>query len=108
MPKKIVEEKEITIAEAKKILKGEGELDPFQQRSFDYVNKFSKIRASKAEKLVKKLGEQFDVAKGDAIQIANCMPSTVEELRVFFVASKKKIIMTSKLEEILKLLDKYR
>lgn len=108
MPKKIVEEKEITIAEAKKILEEEGELNPFQQRSFDYVNKSSKIEASKAEKLVKKLSERFDVGKGVAIQIVNCMPSTVEELRVFFVASKKKIIMTSKLEEILKLLDKYR
>jgi len=106
--KKIVEEKEITIAEAKEILEEGGELDLFQQRSFDYINKSSKIKASKAKKLVKKLGEQFDVAKGDAIQIVNCMPSTVEELRVFFVASKKKIIMTSKLEEILKLLDKHR
>ena len=108
MPRNIVEEKEITIAEAKKILEDEGELDPFQQRSFDYVNKASKIKASEAEKLVKELGERFEVAKDDAIQIVNCLPSTVEELRVFFVASKKKIIMTSKLEEILKLLDKYR
>ncbi len=107
MPKKIVEEKEITIAEAKRVLEEEGELNPFQQRTFDYLNKFSKIEASKAEELVKKL-EQLEIDRVDAIQIVNCVPSTVEELRVFFAASKKKVIRASKLEEILKLLDKYR
>jgi len=107
VPKKIVEEKEITIAEAKRVLEEEGELNPFQQRTFDYLNKFSKIEASKAEELVKKL-EQLEIDRVDAIQIVNCVPSTVEELRVFFAASKKKVIRASKLEEILKLLDKYR
>ena len=107
MPKRIVEEKEVTIAEAKRVLEEGGELNPFQQRTFDYLSKFSKIGASKAEELVKKL-EQLEIDRVDAIQIVNCVPSTVEELRVFFAASKKKIIRASKLEEILKLLDKYR
>ncbi len=107
MPKRIVEEKEVTIAEAKRVLEEGGELNPFQQRTFDYLSKFSKIEASKAGELVKKL-EQLEIDRVDAIQIVNCVPSTVEELRVFFAASKKKIIRASKLEEILKLLDKYR
>jgi len=107
VPKRIVEEKEVTIAEAKRVLEEGGELNPFQQRTFDYLSKFSKIGASKAEELVKKL-EQLEIDRVDAIQIVNCVPSTVEELRVFFAASKKKIIRASKLEEILKLLDKYR
>jgi len=107
VPKRIVEEKEVTIAEAKRVLEEGGELNPFQQRTFDYLSKFSKIEASKAEELVKKL-EQLEIDRVDAIQIVNCVPSTVEELRVFFAASKKKIIRASKLEEILKLLDKYR
>ncbi len=108
MPKKIIEEREITIAEAKEILEKEGELNPFQQRSLDYVSKFSKIAPSEAKKLVEKLSEEFEIAREDAIQIVNCMPSTVEELRVFFAASKKKIIMASRLKEVLKLLEKYR
>jgi len=107
VPKRIVEEKEVTIAEAKRVLEEGGELNPFQQRTFDYLSKFSKIEASKAGELVKKL-EQLEIDRVDAIQIVNCVPSTVEELRVFFAASKKKIIRASKLEEILKLLDKYR
>lgn len=107
MPKRIVDEKEVTIAEAKRVLEEGGELNPFQQRTFDYLSKFSKIEAPKAEELVKKL-EQLEIDRVDAIQIVNCLPSTVEELRVFFAASKKKIIRASKLEEILKLLDKYR
>lgn len=109
MPKRTVSEKEITIPEVKKILEAKGEeLDQFQRRTFDYAAKFSKIDALKAEKLVNKLVEKFGIIRSDAVQIVNCMPTSVEELRVFFAASKKKIILTSQLEELLETLDEYR
>jgi DNA-directed RNA polymerase subunit F len=36
------------------------------------------------------------------------MPSSLEELRVFFSSGRKRLIATTQLEEMLKLLDKYR
>jgi DNA-directed RNA polymerase subunit F len=41
------------------------------------------------------------------VQIVNCMPKSVEELRVF-LAGGRKIIETSKLEAIVRLLDEHR
>ena len=109
MPRKIVDETEITISEVREDLeKNKETLDEFQQRTYDYVKKFTKIKPKKSIELTKKLQEQFEIEKTDAVQIVNCMPSSIEELRGFFVGSKKKIIITSQLEALLKLLDGFR
>jgi len=109
MPRKIVDETEITISEVREDLeKNKETLDEFQQRTYDYVKKFTKIKPKKSIELIKKLQEQFEIEKTDAVQIVNCMPSSIEEMRSFFVGSKKKIIITSQLEALLKLLDGFR
>jgi len=86
---------------------GEENLDQFQRRSLDYTAKFSKIDAASAEKLLVELKETGMMEEEEAVQIVNCMPKTVDELRVF-LAGGRKIVETSKLESILSLLDKYR
>jgi DNA-directed RNA polymerase subunit F len=109
LPRKITEETEITISEVKEELeKNKETLDEFQQRTYDYVKKFTRLKPKKSIELIKKLQEQFEIERTDAVQIANCMPSSIEELRGFFVGSKKKIIVTSQLEAVLKLLDSFR
>ena len=108
MPKRFVGKMEISIPETKRILENIGELNQFQLRTFDYVNKFSKIDALKAEELANRLVEKFDISKKEAIQVVNCMPKSLEELRTFFSLGKKKIIIMSQLEEMLKLLADYR
>ncbi len=110
LPKKCLQEKVIPISEVKKILetKSGAELDQFQQRTLDYTVKFSKIDPKRAEELVNKLVEKFALEIEEAVQIVNCMPSSVEELRVFFTAGKRKIIASTQLEEMLKFLDEYR
>jgi DNA-directed RNA polymerase subunit F len=109
MPEKILSEKDITISEAKRLLEvKKEELNQFQLRTLDYVIKFSKMDADKAEELVNELIKKFDILRDDAVQMVNCMPGSVEELRTFFSASKKKIIITSRLEEVIRLLDDYR
>ena len=110
MPKKSLTEKPITISSVKKILeeRGETELDQFQRRTLDFVQKFAKLDANKAEELVGKLTEKFGVDTKEAVQIVNSMPKSVEELRVFFAVGKRRIIATAQLEDILKLLDEYR
>lgn len=109
MAKKAITEKNLTVPQVKKLLMslGEENLDQFQRRTLDYASKFSKVDAEASEQLMEKLVEKFGLEEEEAIQVVNCMPKSVEELRVF-LSGGRKIIETSKLEAIVNLLDENR
>ncbi|MEM0253588.1 MAG: RNA polymerase Rpb4 family protein [Candidatus Bathyarchaeia archaeon] len=109
MEKGFLKEKFLTIPQVKKLLEaiGEENLDQFQRRTLDYASKFSKIDAENAEKLVEKLTKDFELEEAEAVQIVNCMPSSVDELRVF-LGGGRRIIDPAKLEAMVKLLSEYR
>jgi DNA-directed RNA polymerase subunit F len=109
MGKRELSENKLVLPQVKKILEsiGEANLDQFQRRTLDYVNKFSKVEAAGAEGLLEKLVKEFGLDEAEAVQIVNCMPESVGELRVF-LAGGRKIIETSKLEAIVSLLDESR
>lgn len=109
MARKSLRERALTVPEVKKMLEtiGEEKLDQFQRRSLDYASKFSKIDDDKVETVVKTLVGEYGLEEDEAIQIVNCMPQSVEEIRVF-LAGGRKIIETTKLQSILSFLDKYR
>ena len=109
MSEKGMTEKKLSLPQVKKLLDsiGEANLDQLQRRTFDYVSKFSKTDPESAEKLVGKLVAEYGLDEVEAVQIVNCMPKSVEELRVF-LAGGRKIIETAKLEAIVNLLDENR
>jgi len=109
MPRKATKERIVTIPEVKKILEsiGEENLDQFQRRSLDYAAKFSKVDFSVGEELVKRLMDEFGLEEEEAVQIVNCMPESIEEIRVF-LGGGRRIVETSKLEGILALLADHR
>ncbi len=109
MSRKALKERPITIPQVKETLEaiGEERLDQFQRRSLDYAAKFSKVDPSMAETLVNKLVEQFELEEEEAVQIINCMPESIQEIRVF-LTSGRRIMDTSKLERILAFLDEHR
>lgn len=104
-----ITEKNLTIPQVKKLLEslGEENLDQFQRRTLDYASKFSKVDAEVAEKLTEKLLEEFGLEEEEAVQIVNCMPKSIEELKAF-LSGGRKIIETSKLETIVNLIDEHR
>jgi DNA-directed RNA polymerase subunit F len=104
-----VTEKKLALPQVKKIMDdiGEENLDQLQRRTYDYVSKFAKTDPEASEKLVQKLMTDFGVDEVEAIEVVNCMPKSVEELRVF-LAGGRKIIETSKLEAIVNLLGENR
>jgi len=104
----IIDEKKITISEAKGVLEKVDDPNLFQIRTLEYAKKFSKIDPSKAAKIVNKLVDEFEIERKDAIEVVNCMPTSVEELRAFFSTGRKRLIITSKLEKMLTILDDYR
>jgi DNA-directed RNA polymerase subunit F len=104
-----VTEKKLTLPQVKKVMDsiGEANLDQLQRRTFDYVSKFAKVNSETGEKLVQKLMTDFGLEETEAIEIVNCMPKSIEELRVF-LAGGRKIIETAKLEAIVKILNDSR
>jgi DNA-directed RNA polymerase subunit F len=109
MVEKQTVERKLTLPAVKKLLEllGEESLDQFQRRALDYVSKFSKVESEDAEKLVGKLTAEFGLDEDEAVQVVNCMPKSVEELRVFLTAGRK-IIEAARLEAIVRLLDENR
>ena len=109
MSKKATKERVVTIPEVKKILdsKGEENLDQFQRRSLDYATKFSKVDFKVGQKLVKRLIDEFELEEEAAVQIVNCVPESIEEIRAF-LGGGRKILEPSKLEGILALLTEHK
>ncbi len=109
MEKRELTEKKLTLPQVKETLEslGEENLDQFQRRTLDYVSKFSKVDSETAEKLLEKLVTEYGLEEEEAVQTVNCMPESVEELRIF-LAGGRKIIETSKLEAIVSLLNESR
>ena len=86
---------------------GEETLDQFQRRTLDYLQKFSKIDGAAVPNLLERLVKEFGLEEDEAVQVINCAPESVDELRVF-LAGGKKIIETAKLEAIVGLLNDSR
>jgi DNA-directed RNA polymerase subunit F len=109
MSKREISESRLTLPQVKKVLESVGEenLDQLQRRTLDYVHKFSKVDPEKAEELLQTLVKEYEIDESEAIQIINCMPETVDELRVF-LAGGRKIIETTKLRSIVELLNENR
>jgi DNA-directed RNA polymerase subunit F len=106
MSKRELGENRLALPQVKELLEaiGEENLDQFQRRTLDYVNKFSKLDAKAAERLLEKLVKEFGLDEAEAVQVVNCMPETVDELRVF-LAGGRKIIETAKLDAIISILN---
>ncbi len=109
MAQRELSETRLTLPQVKKVLEsiGEENLDQFQRRTLDYVSKFAKVDPAKAEELEAMLVKEYELDEVEAVQIINCMPETVDELRVF-LAGGRKIIEAQKLEKIVNILNESR
>jgi DNA-directed RNA polymerase subunit F len=103
----VVEKKEITVAEAKALLEAKAEeLDPLQRRVLDYTVRFAKASEKDSDKLVSELMETGSIERQLAVQLANCMPGSVAEIRTFL--GRQRIISEEAVNNILTIIKKYR
>jgi DNA-directed RNA polymerase subunit F len=107
--RKILDEKLITNPEAKAILENvkEENLGEFQRRTLEFTRKFSKMPPKDASKLTEELHTTLQLERNDAIQIVNCLPSSVEELRALLTV-KGRFVSTEQLNGILEIMRRYR
>lgn len=103
----VSEKKEITVAEARKLLMDKAEeLDPLQRRVLEYTIRFAKLDSESAKEIVEELMKEADINRGLAVQIANAMPASVPEIRTFL--GRQRIIAEDTMNNILGIIDKYR
>jgi DNA-directed RNA polymerase subunit F len=103
----VVEKKEITVAEAKALLEAKAEeLDPLQRRVLDYTVRFAKTGSADSDKLVSELMEKGGIDRQLAVQLANCMPGSIAEIRTFL--GRQRIISEEAVGSILTIIKKYR
>jgi DNA-directed RNA polymerase subunit F len=103
----VAEKREITVAEARKLLMDKAEeLDPLQRRVLEYTIRFSKLDSESAKELTEVLMKEAQIERGLAVQIVNAMPQTISEIRTFL--GRQRIIAEDTLIKILDIIDKYR
>ena len=109
MSKREISETKLSLPQVRRELLaiGEENLDQYQRRTLDYVSKFSKIDESATLMLLERFVKEFGMDESEAVQVVNCAPESVDELRIF-LAGGKKIIETTKLEAIIALLNDHR
>ena len=100
-----VQKKMLTLSEAHQILEKIDleKADQIQKRTLDYTSKFSKTAAEAARKLKKQLEVECGLSEGEATELVNIVPKSIEELRTF-TAGWRKLLPTETLEKILKIL----
>jgi DNA-directed RNA polymerase subunit F len=103
------DKKMATLAEVKEILleRQEGqELTVEQKLALEHCQKFSKLEAKKAKKLLKELGELGFVTEPNAVKIVDVMPSHPDDVRVIF-AKERASLEKKDIEKILSVVEKY-
>jgi DNA-directed RNA polymerase subunit F len=103
----VIDKKEVTIPEARKLLDGDvEELDPLQRRVLDYTIKFSNLDPGESDSLVEDLIKEGELERELAVQIANSLPKSIPEIRTFL--GRQRIISEERMENILKIIKKYK
>lgn len=95
----------LTIPEAHQVLQkiDVEKADQIQKRTLDYTTKFAKATPESAKKLRKELETGCGLSEGEAVEVVNVMPRSIEELRTF-TSGWRKLLPTETLERILEIL----
>ena len=81
---RVVSQRYVPLPVAKKILEAVSELvqeNPIVARTYEYLSRFSKCDAEKAERAVKRLIEELGLSEIVAVNIVNILPQTIHEVR---------------------------
>ena len=99
----VVDKKEITAAEARKMLMDRAdELDPLQRRVLEYTIRFSRLDSESSKELVEELMNETKIDRALAVQIVNSMPASIPEIRTFL--GRQRIIAEDTMAKILRII----
>lgn len=98
-----------TLAEVKEILlerQEKGELTAEQKLALEHCQKFARLDAKKAKKLVKELTQLGFVSEMNAVKIVDVMPDHPDDVRALF-AKERANLDKKDVEKILSVVEKY-
>ncbi|NWF94938.1 MAG: hypothetical protein HXY34_02245 [Candidatus Thorarchaeota archaeon] len=110
MPKETLGEEEIPLPIVKKLLakrSKEGEVSFQQTITLDHASAFSKMTPAVATKVIEKLMKSYNLTRGQAVQIVNISPTTIEELRTL-IDARSANLTDEQMSEIVDLVTKSR
>ncbi|UCE91032.1 MAG: RNA polymerase [Methanobacteriota archaeon] len=103
------DKKMATLAEVKEVLlkrQEAQELTAEQKLALEHSQKFSRLEAKKARKLIRELGELEFLTQQNAVKIADIMPTHADDVRVIF-AKERANLEKKDVEKILSVVEKY-
>lgn len=106
---KVIEVKAVAMAEAREILakrEKAKELGYEQKLAMEHLKKFTKLKPDEAKKFLTELAAIVRMSDETAVQIANLLPKTIDELRLIF-AREKFSLKEDEINRILELVKKY-
>ena len=104
----ILSSRNLTLPEAREILEKrneEGEMIDVQNRTLEYLQRFSRCDSNKVKPLLKDL-EELGVEEEIAVNIVNIVPGNIDDLRTI-VSAGEKTYTTDQLKKILSKLEEY-
>lgn len=99
---------DVTNAEALEILSANSLIRDFQRKTLDVLRRVTRIGADRARELVRELVERFGLVTVTAIQIANTLPGTVDELKAILMGGRGREYSDRELQEMLEVVKRYR
>ena len=108
--KRVTKEKPVSLSEVLDILekvKKEGELEYWQRLTYDYAQKFSKLKIGKAKEFTEELLKIEKIKENQAIAIVDLMPETKEDVEIIFAKERTKL-EDEDINKILEIVKKYR
>ncbi len=106
MPKETLNKKAVSLPEVVTIFnkrKKDGELNYLQRIALDHAKSSSQITNKQAISMIKELQTKYELTEAIAINIANFMPGTIDELRIY-VQDASRVYSTEELQAILDLI----
>ena len=101
---KVIESNPVTMAEARAILdkhSKDKELGYEQKIAFEHLTKFTKLKPADSKKFMEELSAILRMSPETAVQIANIMPATPDEVRMIFARES----FSLKEDEVAKILE---
>ncbi len=106
--RRVIKAKDIPNSVAKQLLEQRlnDDTPPTEQQriTYEYLTKFSKLKPEVAEELVEKLVSEFLISRATAVQIANIVPKSIEELRTI-LAPERRVFTKEDLEKMLSIVN---
>ena len=107
--KRVIKEKPIPLAEVLSILekvKKHGELEYWQRLTYDYSQKFSKLKPSEVKELMEEIMKIEKIREHQAVAIVDLMPGTKDDIELIFSKERTKLD-DGEVKQVLEIVKKY-